>query len=100
MKNNILEGKYILLENKDFRKIITILYNNGYYWKDYYDTYGRDDMINYMINYYDVASITCDGYILIGYSNFDVLDYKEFINKEQLYVENLFREEKLKRILK
>ena len=96
----ILNGKYIILYNKDMEFILNFLYREGYYWNENNDK-EKNDMIPHLIKH-------CNVIVLHSYNNGPQLTYFSQIynigifakGESELNVNVLYREDKLKRILK
>ena len=97
---NILDGKYIILNKKNYSYFLSILYNMNYYWEE-------DDPINpkhhsdlldiYEFNLLDKIYVYSIGKRLSWWYNNNIDDD---IERTQLNVNVLLRQYKLKRILK
>ena len=95
---NILDGKYIIIENKNIIKNLNVLYELGYSWK-YNIT--PDEKISVMLyeTYDEIYILTFDNMSLGGYDNLKMIK-TNFPNYIEIKISHMLREQKLKRILK
>ena len=100
-----LEGKYIKINRKDIKRVITFLHNNGYRWGNVMNDNNRINSIEHSIksshswlNYNEELHIRFNEKYYY-YNDLDLSKYGlEHINIDIYFY--LIREEKLKRILK
>ena len=92
----MLEGKYIKIEEKDIKRIITFLYNNQYYWGN-----TPEDNLEYTIKA-SHSWIGDDNHLYISFNEKKYFFHKRLPSDSSKYV-NIYlimREYKLKRVLK